>query len=58
VLATLVGIAVADSLLSDLDAPLDDVLDAAGTPAAGLTWRNLLSMQRGADTSGPWDRTR
>jgi CubicO group peptidase (beta-lactamase class C family) len=48
VLATLVGAAVTDGLLADLDAPLDDLLAARGTASAGLCWRDLLTMRRGA----------
>jgi len=55
VLATLAGIAVRDGLLTDLDLPVGQVLDLAGSPSAGQTLRHLLTMTRGSDTAGPYD---
>jgi CubicO group peptidase (beta-lactamase class C family) len=55
VAATLVGIAVRRGLVRDLDEPLDAVLDLAGTPSAGQSWRDLLTMTRGSRVDGPWD---
>jgi CubicO group peptidase (beta-lactamase class C family) len=55
VLATLVGLAVADGLLPDLDAAVDDWVPTAGTPSAGVTWRHLLTMQRGVQVGGEFD---
>ena len=51
VVATLAGIAVAEGRLGDLDLPAGRALPAlAGTPAAGHTLRQLLTMTRGAET--------
>lgn len=47
VTATLVGVALADGHLRDLDAP------AVPSPH---TWRQLLTMTRGCQTDGEWDR--
>ncbi|WP_162908010.1 serine hydrolase domain-containing protein [Allorhizocola rhizosphaerae] len=50
VVATLAGIAVRDGLLSDLDTPVERVLDElAGRPCAGQTLRHLLTMTRGSE---------
>ncbi|HVE24879.1 MAG TPA: serine hydrolase [Sporichthya sp.] len=46
VTATLVGIALADGHLADLDQP------ARPSPH---TWRQLLTMTRGCETTGDWD---
>ena len=56
VVATLAGIAVADGCLDDLDLPVGRALPGlAGTPAAGQTLRQLLTMTRGAETEGPFE---
>jgi CubicO group peptidase (beta-lactamase class C family) len=55
VVATLAGIAVRDGHLSDLDLPLGEVLDVAGTPTAAVTLRQLLTMTTGGRTTGPYD---
>jgi len=56
VLATVVGVAVRQGLVPDLDGPVAAVLPAlAGTPSRGQTWRHLLTMTRGSVTDGPWD---
>ncbi|GAA3338112.1 serine hydrolase domain-containing protein [Amorphoplanes nipponensis] len=56
VVATVAGVAARQGLLPGLDEPLDAVLPALrGTPARGRTWRQLLSMTRGAAVDGPWD---
>jgi CubicO group peptidase (beta-lactamase class C family) len=56
VVATLAGIAVAEGRLGDLDLPVGRALpDLAGTPAAGQTLRQLLTMTRGAETDGPYE---
>jgi CubicO group peptidase (beta-lactamase class C family) len=56
VLATLVGIAVGEGRLPDLDLPVGRLLPRlAATPAAGHTLRQLLTMTRGAETQGPYD---
>ena len=52
VVATVAGIAARRGLLPDLDDPVA-VLD--GTPAQGQTWRQLLTMTRGAAVDGAWD---
>ncbi len=46
VTSTLVGIAVGDGLIPDLDTPV------FGSPH---TWRQLLTMTRGCETEGDWD---
>jgi CubicO group peptidase (beta-lactamase class C family) len=56
VLATVAGIAARRGLLPALHEPVDAVLPALrATPAAGQTWRQLLTMTRGAAVDGPWD---
>jgi CubicO group peptidase (beta-lactamase class C family) len=56
VLATALAAMAADGLLPDLGDELRHALpDVAGTPAAALTWRHLLTMTRGAVTDGAWD---
>ena len=56
VVATVAGIARRDGLLPPLTDPVVDVLpELKGTPAAGHTWRHLLTMTRGAAVDGPWD---
>ena len=56
VVATLAGIAVAEGRLDDLDLPVGRALPSlAGTPAAGQTLRQLLTMTRGAETEGPFE---
>jgi CubicO group peptidase (beta-lactamase class C family) len=56
VVATLAGIAVREGRLGDLDLPLGRALPGlAGTPAAGHTLRQLLTMTRGAETDGPFE---
>jgi CubicO group peptidase (beta-lactamase class C family) len=56
VVATLAGIAAAEGRLDDLDLPVGRALPAlAGTPAAGQTLRQLLTMTRGAETEGPFE---
>jgi CubicO group peptidase (beta-lactamase class C family) len=56
VVATAAGVAARQGLLPGLDEPVDAVLpELRGTPAAGQTWRHLLSMTRGATVDGPWE---
>lgn len=56
VLALVLGVLAARRLLPPLDAPLGAVLPTTvGTPAARHTWRQLLTMTRGAEVDGPWD---
>jgi CubicO group peptidase (beta-lactamase class C family) len=55
VVATLAGIAVRDGLLSDLDQPVERVLDLGDSPSAGQSLRHLLTMTRGSDTGGAYD---
>ena len=56
VLALVLGVMAARDLLPPLDAPLGRVLGVTrGTPAERQTWRQLLTMTRGAATDGPWD---
>ncbi len=56
VLATVAGIAARHGLLPGPDEPLHAVLPGLrGTPARGQTWRQLLTMTRGAAVDGPWD---
>ena len=56
VVATVAGIAARGGLLPDLDEPLHAVLPALlDTPSRGQTWRQLLTMTRGAAVDGPWD---
>ena len=56
VVASVAGIAARRGLLPDLDEPLHAVLPAVrDTPSRGQTWRQLLSMTRGAAVDGPWD---
>jgi CubicO group peptidase (beta-lactamase class C family) len=55
VLSTLVGIAMADGLVTDLDTSLGQVLDVRGTPAESHTLRHLLTMTRGSETDSEWD---
>jgi CubicO group peptidase (beta-lactamase class C family) len=55
VVATLAGIAARDGHLDDLDLPAGRVLDLAGTPAAGHTPRQLLTMTRGCQVDGPYE---
>ncbi|MCC8246669.1 hypothetical protein [Saccharothrix luteola] len=55
VLPTLVGVAMADGLFTDLDAPLGQVLDVRRTPAENHTLRHLLTMTRVGETEGVWD---
>ena len=56
VVATVAGIAARRGLLPGLDEPVHAVLPALrDTPAHGQTWRQLLTMTRGAAVDGPWD---
>lgn len=56
VLATVLGVMAARSLLPPLDQPLSHVLPALrGTPGATHTWRHVLTMTRGSETGGRWD---
>jgi CubicO group peptidase (beta-lactamase class C family) len=55
VVATLAGIAVRDGLLPDLDLPVEEVLDLAGSPSAGQSLRHLLTMTRGSEADGPYE---
>jgi CubicO group peptidase (beta-lactamase class C family) len=56
VLSTVLGVMAAKRLLPPLDQPLVHVLpDLRGTPGAAHTWRQVLTMTRGAETGGPWD---
>ncbi len=52
VLATVAGVAARQGRLPGLDQPLAVL---RGTPSAGQTWRQLLTMTRGAAVDGPWD---
>lgn len=53
VLATALATMSRRGLLPDLHSPIADVL--RGTPAAGHTWQQVLTMTRGASTDGVWD---
>jgi CubicO group peptidase (beta-lactamase class C family) len=56
VVATVAGIAARRGILPGLDEPVRAVLPALrDTPAAGQTWRQLLTMTRGAEVGGAWD---
>jgi CubicO group peptidase (beta-lactamase class C family) len=61
VVATVAGVAARLGRLPDLDEPVDAHVhaacgvDLATTPAAGRTWRQLLTMTRGAAVEGPYD---
>ncbi|GAA3381916.1 serine hydrolase domain-containing protein [Cryptosporangium minutisporangium] len=56
VVATVAGIAARRGLLPGLDEPLHAVLPALrDTPSRGQTWRQLLTMTRGAAVDGAWD---
>ena len=56
VLATLVGVARCGVGMPPLDDPVSAVLgELQGTPAAGHSWRHLLTMTRGSRTDGRWD---
>ena len=56
VVATVAGIAARRGLLPEPDEPLHTVLpELRDTPARGQTWRQLLTMTRGAAVDGPWD---
>jgi len=56
VLATVLGAMAAKQVLPPLNQPLADVLpQLRGTPSATHTWRHILTMTRGAETSGSWD---
>lgn len=56
VLALTLGVLAARGGLPGLDAPLGLVLpEVRGTPAERQTWRQLLTMTRGAAVDGPWD---
>jgi CubicO group peptidase (beta-lactamase class C family) len=56
VLSTVLAVMAARSLLPDLDRPVAEVLPRLrGTPAEAHTWRQLLTMTRGAAVDGPWE---
>lgn len=56
VLATVLGVIAGREGLPSLEAPVSDVLaELRGTPSAGQTWRQLLTMTRGAVTDGAWE---
>lgn len=56
VLSTVLAVMAARRLLPDLDRPVAEVLaPLRGTPAATHTWRQMLTMTRGAAVDGPWD---
>lgn len=61
VLASVAGIAARLGRLPDLDTPVDPHVRAAcgvdlsTTPSAGQTWRQLLTMTRGAQVDGPYE---
>jgi CubicO group peptidase (beta-lactamase class C family) len=52
VLAMLVGVAVRDGRVRDLDLPIGPILDL---PLGGQTIRHLLTMTRGCETEGRYD---
>ena len=59
VLSTVLGVMAARRLLPDLDRPVAEVLPPLrGTPAEAHTWRQLLTMTRGAAVDGRWERDR
>ncbi|HEY6749545.1 MAG TPA: serine hydrolase domain-containing protein, partial [Mycobacteriales bacterium] len=61
VLATVAGVAARLGRLPPLDDPVDAYVwdacgvDLAATPSAGVTWRQLLTMTRGAEVEGPYE---
>lgn len=55
VVATLVGIAVRDGLVPDLDTPVAALLGRDAPQLDGQTLRHLLTMTRGCETGGAWD---
>jgi CubicO group peptidase (beta-lactamase class C family) len=56
VLSTVLAVMAAGRLLPDLDSPVAEVLPPLrGTPAEAHTWRQLLTMTRGAAVDGPWE---
>ena len=61
VVATLTGMALRLGRLRDIDEAVDPWVraacgvDLAGTPSAGQTWRQLLTMTRGSKADGPYD---
>jgi CubicO group peptidase (beta-lactamase class C family) len=55
VVSTLMGIAVREGLVADLDRPVDTVLPIGHTPSAGQSLRHLLTMTRGSAVEGPYE---
>jgi CubicO group peptidase (beta-lactamase class C family) len=56
VLSTALAVMAARRLLPDLDRPVAEVLPPLrGTPAETHTWRQLLTMTRGAAVDGRWE---
>jgi CubicO group peptidase (beta-lactamase class C family) len=56
VLSTVLAVMAARDLLPDLERPVAEVLPPLrGTPAEAHTWRQLLTMTRGAAVDGPWE---
>jgi CubicO group peptidase (beta-lactamase class C family) len=56
VVSSLVGVAVREGLVVDLDCPVETVLPVLrDTNSAGQSLRHLLTMTRGSATAGPYD---
>ena len=56
-LSTVLAVMAARRLLPDLDRPVAEVLPPLrGTPAEAHTWRQLLTMTRGAAVDGRWEQ--
>jgi CubicO group peptidase (beta-lactamase class C family) len=56
VLSTVFAVLAARRLLPDLDRPVAEVLaPLRGTPAGAHTWRQMLTMTRGAAVDGRWE---
>ena len=55
VVSTLMGIAVREGLVTDLDRPVGSLLPIGHTPSAGQSLRHLLAMTRGSAVEGPYD---
>ena len=56
VLSTVLGVMAARRLLPHLDRPVAEVLATLrGTPAERHTWRQMLTMTRGAAVDGRWE---
>ena len=56
ILATVLAVMASRGLLPDLDRPMSEVLAGLrGLPAETHTWRDVLTMTRGARVDGPWE---